>query len=184
MERTSGAIKTTAAVAAAVVLAGLAALLYGLVRDDLPRSIAGLGLAIVGLTVISLIAIRRWVTDTRDERRLLAASQREAQSQKSVHIAAQAALECEQGRLNQDMAAERRALTVRLKAEREAMARDFAEQRATVIAETMEATFLMFHSGKFAPTKTVSGNLIEFPRQHPERQQERARSREHGVVGP
>lgn len=184
MERTSGEIKTTAAAAALVVAAGLAAILYGLVYDDLPRSIAGLGLTIVGLTVIVLIVIRRWVTDTRAERQLLAAAQREAHNQKSVYVAAQAALENEQGRLNRDMAAERLALSARLKSERDALARDFAEQRATVIAETMEATFHMFRGGKFAPTQTVTGNLIEFPRQHPERQEERARSREHGVVGP
>lgn len=184
MERTSGAIKTTAAAAALVVAAGIAATLYGLIYDDLPRSIAGLGLTVVGLTVIVLIVIHRWVTDTRAERQLLAASQREAQSQKSVYVVAQAALENEQGRLNRDMAVERLALSARLKAEREALARDFAEQRAIVIAETMEATVMMYRSGKFAPTQTATGNLIEFPRQHPERQEERARSREHGVVGP
>lgn len=184
MERTSGAVRTTAVAAALLVATGLAAILYGLIYDDLPRSIGGLGLTLIGLTVIALIVIRRWVTNTEQERRLLAASQREAQAERARYFAAQAALENEQGRLNRDMAAERLALSARLKTERDAMTRDFEEQRATVIAETMEATFLMFHGGKFAPTQTATGNLIEFPRQHPERQPERARSREHGVVGP
>jgi hypothetical protein len=184
MELVSGRIKTLAAAAAVAVLAGLAATLYGLVYDDLPRSIGGLGLTIIGLTVIVLITIRKWVTDTRAERQLLAASQREAQSQKSQYFAAQAALEIEQGRLRRDLDAERRAIAVLLKNEREALARDFAEQRATVIAETMEATFHMFRGNKFAPTQATTGNLIDFPRQHPERRSERARSREHGVVGP
>ncbi|MEW2420503.1 hypothetical protein AB0911_08155 [Streptomyces nigra] len=184
MERTSGKIKTLVAAAAGAVLAGLAALLHGIMRDDLPRSIGGLALIVIGLTVIVLAVIRRWVTDTRQERILLAASQREAQGQRSQYFAAQAALAAEQSRLKQNIDAERHALAARLKAERETMAREFEERRATVIAETMEATVRMFQNGKFAPAETVTGNLIEFPRQHPERQPEQARSREHGVVGP
>lgn len=183
MERTSGAIKTMAAAAAAVVLVGLAATLYGLAYGDLPRSIAGLGLTTVGLIVIALIMIRRWVTDTRAERSLLAASQREAQAERARYFAAQAALENEQCRLNQDMAAARRALDVRLKAEREAIAQDFERQRSDLIAETMEATFQMIRGDKLAAER-ATGRLIQFPRQHPEPQPERARSREHGVVGP
>lgn len=174
-----------AAAAAVVALAGLLAILYGIAYDDLPRSIGGLGLTIIGLTVIALITIRKWVTDTRAERQLLAASQREAQAQKFRYLTAQAALEVEQGRLRRDIDSERRAITIHLKAEREAMAREFDEQRATVISETVEASFLMFRSGKVAAARTATGKLIQmFPQQHPQHQEERARSRERGVVGP
>lgn len=184
MERTSGKIKTMAAAAAAVALAGLTAIIYGLIRDDLPRSIGGLGLTVIGLFALVLVAMRRWVTDTRQERALLAASQREAQAERARYFAAQAALENEQGRLNRDVAAARRALDVRLQAEREAMAKDFEAKRGDLIAETMEATFRMIHGDKLAAERAASGRLIQFPRQHPEPQPERARSREHGVVGP
>jgi hypothetical protein len=184
MEDMSGSTKSTAVAAAVVVLAGVAAILYGFTRHDLPCCIGGLGLIVIGLTVTALITIRRWITDTRQERQLLAAAQREAQGERSKYVAAQAALEVEQGRLRRDLDAERRALTVRLQAEREAMARQFEEARGDMIAETIEATLLMHRAGKFAPTKTATGRLIEFPRQHPERQAERERSREHGGVRP
>jgi hypothetical protein len=180
MERTSGKIKTLIAAAAVTTTAGLATILHAIVHDDLPLSIGGLALTLIGLTALILIA----VTNTAEERRRLAAAQRAAQDEQARCLAARAANEVEYGRLRQDINAERYANAARLIAEREAMANEFAERRAADIAETMEATVRMFQGGKFAPAETKAGNLIEFPRQHPERQPERARSREHGVVGP
>jgi hypothetical protein len=184
MERTSGRIKIIAAAATAALLAGPAAILYGIARDEQPSSTGGLGLTVIGLTILILIVIRKWVTDTLTERLALGAAQREAQTQRDRYVAAQAALENEQGRLRQDLNAEHLALAARLEVERAAIERDFEEQRAALIAETVEATFLMIHSGKCAPTRNGTGNLIQFPQQHPQHQAERTRSREHGVVGP
>ncbi|MFB6934524.1 hypothetical protein [Streptomyces chartreusis] len=178
----SGKIKTTIAASAITVLSGLAAILHSITRDDLPRAIGGLSLTVIGLVAIVLIVIRRTFMDSREERRRLAEALSDAHSMKSRHLTAQAAMECEQVRLRRDLDAERRAMTVRLAAEREAMAREFEERRAADIAETMEATVRMFQGGKFAPG--TNGNLIRFPKQHPQHQPERARSREHGVVGP
>lgn len=172
--------KATATAAAVAVAIGLTVILYSITHGNLPHSIGGLGLTVLGLTVLVLINIRQWITDTSAERALLAAAQREAQNQKNVYITAQAALENEQGRLAQDLAAERAALDARLAAEREALRDEFEERRATLQAETMEATVMMLRGDGFAPSTT--GQLIQFPKQHP--QQERHRSREHGVVGP
>jgi hypothetical protein len=184
MERTSGAVKTMYAAAAGVTLTGLLAILYGITRDGLPRSIGGLGLTIVGLTTLVLLVIRRWITDTSEERTRLASATAAAQTEKARHFAAQAAMELEQGRLRRDLDAERIALFARLTAEREAMLDEFEDRRATLISETMEATVLMMRGGKLPAPAAPAGNLIEFPRQHCERHPERARSREHGVVGP
>ncbi|MEV6504871.1 hypothetical protein AB0M61_01960 [Streptomyces sp. NPDC051642] len=178
----TGGTRNTAAGGATATLGGLAAVVHGIIRNDPAHSVGGGFLALAGLAVLALVAIYRWVTDTRDERRALAATQREAQGRKDTYLAAQAALENEQGRLNRDVAAERAALDARLKMEREAMAAEFEERRAALIAETMEATLLMVQGDKLAPQP--SGKVIRFPDQQAERQPERERSRGRGVVGP
>lgn len=165
-----------------MTLGGLATVVHGIIRSDPAHSMGGGFLILAGLATLALVAIYHWVTDTRDERRALAATQREAQGRKDTYLAAKAALENEQGRLNRDMAAERAALDARLKAEREAIAADFEERRAVLIAETMEATLLMVQNNKLAPQP--SAKLIQFPHQQAEQQPERTRSRERGVVGP
>jgi hypothetical protein len=178
----TGGTRNTAAAGATLTLGGVAAILHGIIRNNPTHSMGGGFLALTGLTVIALVVIHQWVTDTTDERRALAAAQREAQARKDTYLAAQAALENEQVRLNRDMAAERAGIAVRFRADREAMAADFEERRASLIAETMQATVLMMRDGKLAPQP--SAKLIPFPHQQAERQPERERSREHGVVGP
>lgn len=181
----NGGMRAAAVAGAVLLFGGLAVTLHGIIRDDLPHSIGGACLTFTALMAWALFLIRRWIGDTADERRALADARQRADAEQARYFAAQAALELEQGRLNRDMAAERRALTVRLKAEREAMAIEFEERRATVIAETMEATVLMMKGRAFAPGTSVTGKLIRlFPEQQPQHQRERQRSREHGVVGP
>lgn len=187
MSRTTGT-RVAVTAAATAMLGGLGTILYGVLQHDLPISVAGLGLTLTALTAVALILLRGWITDTQQERQLLAASQREAQAEKSRHFAARAAMEVEQGRLTRDRQAERRADERRLRAEREAMERQFEEQRAVLIAETMEATFLMIHKGKFAPAEPTRSKVIQFPKdlphQQPQHRAERERSREHGGVAP
>jgi hypothetical protein len=152
--------------------------------DQLSHSLSGVALTMVGLTAIILTVIRKWVTNTSDERRVLAAAQREAQGERARYFAERAALVNEQGRLSKDMAAERAGLTARLKAERKAMQDDFEEQRNELIAQTMEVTVRMIRNRKLAPGQITVGNLIQFPHQQPQDQPQRERSREHGVVRP
>ena len=173
-----------AATAGTALVAGLAVVLYGTLRDDLARALGGTCVTLTALTVIALVLIRRWIVDTSEERRILAAAQREAERERSRYFAAQAALENEQGRLTRDRATERLADAARLKVERDAIAADFENRRGALIAETMEATMRMVRGGKLAPDAPASGTLIPFPHQQAHRQAERERSREHGVVGP
>lgn len=181
----SGGMRAAAVAGAALLFGGLGVTLHGIIRDDLPHSIGGGCLTLTALLAWALVLIRRWICDTTEERHALNEARRRADEERGRHFAGQAALECEQGRLNRDMAAERRALTVRLKAEREAMAAEFQESRDALIAETMEATVLMMKGRAFAPGTSVTGKLIRlFPEQQPQHQRERQRSREHGVVGP
>lgn len=179
MDLTSGA-RTTAIAAVVAMLAGLSAVLYGIAHHDVPRAIGGFTLIVTALTVIGLLVIRGWVTNTAEERRSLAETQRHAERLKDTYLAERAALENERGRLVQDMAAERATLADLLKSERAAMEAEFAERRDDLIAETMEVTFLMHRDGKFAPDPAVIGKLIRFPDQQPQRE----RPRGHGVVRP
>lgn len=176
----TGGTRATVATAGTILLVGLSVILYGIVRDDLSRSVGGAFLTVTALTFIALAIIRRWIVDTSNERRRLADDQRRTQDEYASYIALKAALEVEQGRLRQDISAEHAALNERLTVERAKMEAEFEERRATLRAETMEATVLMFHNGKFAPGVSAAGKLIPFPQQEPERQ----RAREHGVVGP
>jgi hypothetical protein len=158
--------------------------LYGVVRRDPTLSLGGACLTMIALTLIALFFIHRWFTNTNEERRVLAERTRAADDERNRYVSLKAALENEQGRLSRDMAAERAALAVRLATEREAQRVEFEELRASLIAETMEATVRMFHNGKFAPEVQKIGNLIPFPEQQHDRLPARARSHDQGSARP
>lgn len=181
----TGSSRSTNMAAAVAMLGGLPALLYGILHSDTARSIGGACLVMTALVLSALVAIRRWIVDTSEERRALADAQHQASEAQHRYIASQAALENEQARLNRDMAVERHRIAAQLIAEREAMRDEFEERKAALVAETMETTFLMIKGGKFAP-EPPTGNLIQFPEQLPTQAPtpSRERSRGHGVVGP
>jgi hypothetical protein len=179
MESVSGTTATIGA-AAVAVLTGIVLTGYGMLRTSITHTVGGSCITLGALIAIGLVLIRSWVCDTRDIRAALSASQREAERERSRYFAAQAALTMEQGRLTQGMAAERRRIATILIREREKMEADFEERRATITCEAYEAGFLMARSGKCTSSTGRAGNLIPFPQQ----QGERARAREHGVVGP
>src|SRR3546814_3040070 len=104
----TGSARATATAAVAAMLAGQAAVAYGIVQETLPPAIGGLSLTVTALAVLGLLAIRQWVTNTSEERTLLADVRVELETQRSDYFAAKAALENERGRLAQDMAAERK----------------------------------------------------------------------------
>lgn len=184
--QSTGSTRALTGTASAALIGGLTVVLYGTLRQDLARAIGGTCVTLIALTVIALVVIHRWIVDTREERRLLAASQREAQAEKSQYFAAQAALEVERGRLIQGRAAERRADAARLQAERKALADEFEECRASLIAEAMETTVQMMR--RKPPAEEPENKVIQFPKdlphQHPQQQGERERSRERGEVAP
>ncbi|WP_123973694.1 hypothetical protein [Streptomyces sp. Ag109_O5-1] len=160
---------------------GLAVLLHGILRSDIAHALGGGCLTITAVLLLGIVAIRRWILNTSDERRALAAAERAAVAERSRYFAGQAAQVNERSRLSQDVAAARARLTERLKVERVALEAEFEEKRAALIAETMEATVLMIRDRKLAPD-TPAGNLIPFPQPQPG--QRRERSREHGSVHP
>ncbi|MFF7142341.1 hypothetical protein ACFZB5_13970 [Streptomyces nodosus] len=185
MDLTAGT-KATAAMSMLVMAVGITAILYGAIRNDLARSVGGACLAIAALTLIALISIQKWITDTSEERRILAAATRQAQDERTRYIAAQAALENERGRLHRDLAAARARIAPTLAAERTKLAAEFEEDRARLISESFETGVLMERAGMLKPGAPAAreSNLIQFPGQEHARLPERERSRGRGGVVP
>jgi hypothetical protein len=164
------------------LLAGLITVLHGTYRGDLGHTVGGTCLTLIALTSLALVFIRKWVIDTNDERRILAAAQRSAEAERARYFAAQAALENEQGRLRQDITAERQANAVRLKTEREALANEFEAKRGELAAEAMEVAVRLVCGKKLDPRQVATAKLIQFPQNLPHQQHDRARER--GEVAP
>jgi len=147
------------------------------------------------LTAIGLAAVKRWVTDTREEQRRLAQATREAYDERATYFASRAALENELQRHMRDAAAdraraaaaliaEREAMEAALIAEREAMEAEFAEKRTSLICEAIETYVQMGRSGDL-DRQPPRGRVIEFPTQQPvQAATELERPRGHNVAGP
>jgi succinate dehydrogenase/fumarate reductase flavoprotein subunit len=177
MDLTAGN-RTTVTAAAVVLVTGLAAILYGVMRGDPAHSTAGVGLTATALTLVALTSIRRWVTNTTDERRQLADATQAARDERDGYFAAKAVLENDQQRLMRAAAADRAHAAATLIVERGKMAAEFEEKRAALVCETLAAYDDLMRSQKQKPPERSS--VIPFPIQQPERE----RSRGHNVVGP
>ncbi|MFF9568446.1 hypothetical protein [Streptomyces sp. NPDC014685] len=163
MDLTAGT-RATAIGAALIISAGLSIVLYGIIAGDLPRTIGGAIGTMTALTLICLVAIRRWVTNTAAERQRLGDAVRDADADRMRYVAAQAALEVERGRLQRDAEAARQQLADQLDAERAALDARFEEERARLICETTEAAFRLFHEGRLDTSNNPgSARIIGFP---------------------
>lgn len=149
---------------------GMAVVLYGVARNDLARSLGGACLTMTALTLIALVSIRRWTTNTDAERRRLADATREAETEKTRGIAAQAAMEVERNRLLRDAASQRAQLEALLKAERKAMHDQLEADRTEIGIDALKEAFRLIHEGLCDPPKQQSqGTVIDFPEQSSER---------------
>ncbi|WP_159027860.1 hypothetical protein [Streptomyces pactum] len=153
-------------------------------HNNVAGSIGGACLVMVGLSLVILILVRIWICNTNEERRILAAAQREAQSERTRYIAAQAAHTNELGRNRREMAVERARLAATLRAERAKMQAEFDNTRAKELSEAFQTGAEMERAGVFKKRQQpVRGNLLTFPKKQPAAP-EAERSREHGVGGP
>jgi E3 ubiquitin-protein ligase DOA10 len=180
----TGSTRTTTTAGIALLAAGLALCTSGAIRDSLPHALGGTCLTTVALTLIALTLIRQWVSDTRHERKDLAAARHDAEAQQRKFFALQAANEGEMARFKRDMNMEKARIVETLRVEREAMRAQFEEERLQVSQNAFRMGVEMERSGALRAVKPVQlDNLIPFPEQA-SRASEHQRSREHGVVGP
>lgn len=170
----SGAARATVVAAALTATAGISLILYGVARDDLACALGGASVTTVTLTLVTLTAIRRWITDTQAERSRLAESIRSATDERTRYIAAQASIEMERQRLSRDAAADRAQTHAVLAAERAKMQDDFDDQRAQLVCDTLEAGVELMRKHKAAEATQERARVIAFPKQ----EGERARSRD------
>lgn len=177
--RFTGGTRATITISATALMVGVLACLYGIVRNTVPHSLAGLGLIIPASLAIAVAVLRVYSLDTRDERRNLAAAQRQAVDQKALYLAAQAGLENEMGRQARDMAAQRAANAASLIKEREVLRAAFEAERLQQSQRAFQLGVQMERSGALKPDEPLPTNLIPFPPQQPEH----TRARE-GVVRP
>ncbi|MEV6074979.1 hypothetical protein AB0L80_07710 [Streptomyces sp. NPDC052069] len=176
--------RATAAGAALITSAGLSIVLYGIITENLERTVGGAIFTMTALTLIALVMIRRWITTTATERQRLGDAVREADAERMRYVAAQAALEVERSRLRRDAAAEREQVNARLATERDAMDAQFEERRAELVCTTMETTVRLYRAGHFDPSDPASfARVIGFPtpavREHPAEAAPRGRGASH-----
>lgn len=162
MNQTAGS-RIAAAGAALITSAGLSTVVYGIITENLERTVGGAIFTMTALTLIALVLIRRWITNADADRQRHDDAVRAADTERMRYVAAQAALEVERGRGRRDLAAEHKRMSATLEAERAAMRDRFEEERATLVCETIETTFRMFQDGKFAPAAHEYARVIGFP---------------------
>lgn len=182
MDLTAGT-RATAVSAAVVMAAGMAVVLYGVAKNDLARSLGGACLTMTAVTLIALVSIRKWTTNTDAARSRLSDATREADNERTRYIAAQAALEVERQRVQRDAASDREQMAVRLASEQAAMQEQFEDDRATLVCETMEQTVLMYRAGAFdPPSQHDRGRVIGFPDRLVQQAAAAERARDHGAT--
>jgi hypothetical protein len=156
---------------------GILAILYGVTRNDLPRSLGGACMVVAALAIVSLATIKRWINDVESERGRLGEATHTAQTEAAKYFAAQAGLAAEKARMLRDAEVSRAALAARLKVEREALQDEFEEQRNALIDSTFEKAVLLERSGALkAQQEPVHERAVVtqlFPHQQPERVRDR-----------
>ncbi|NUP73201.1 MAG: hypothetical protein HOQ07_00895 [Sinomonas sp.] len=147
---------------------------------------AGVSLALTSVVVVALGFIHRWMTDTRTERRALAAAQERAQEERSSFFALKAANEAEMTRMHRDIIAERASNAAALAAERAAMYAQLERDRFQIETKAFRTGVMFERAGMLEPDAPTSSNIISFPKsvETPVAGPQQERSREHGVVGP
>jgi hypothetical protein len=154
--------------AATITLAtGLPLLAHGLIASNVARTTGGACLTSCALLLLSLHAIRTWVTDTCQERRRLAAATRDADAERDRYRAAEFALAGEQARMRRDAASAMRRNEAALAEELAALRAQFEEERNELVSQTFETAFRLLKGGVM-DSPPAEDRVIPFPSQgHP-----------------
>ncbi|MEV7389558.1 hypothetical protein [Streptomyces sp. NPDC091215] len=182
------ATRATTAAATVLLAVGLALSTHGALNGSGAHAMAGAAVTFTAITAIALCMIRRWVTNTSAERARLARAEERAEEKQLKFVALQGALQGENARIKRDLEAERAQGLAALEVRRAALEAQFEKDRFQIETKAFQTGVLFERAGMLEPDAPIPGNLIQFPKQHPEPDPEgapqRERSREHGVVGP
>ncbi|WP_435279099.1 hypothetical protein [Streptomyces sp. 1222.5] len=176
--------RTTTTGGGSLTAVGLALSLGGVIRSQETLALAGVSLTLTSGLIVTLGFIYRWMTDTRAERRALAAAQDRAQEERQSYFALKAANEAEMTRLHRDVVAERANNAAALAVERTAMYAQLERDRFQIQTKAFRTGVMFERAGLLEPDAPVPSNIISFPLTETPSVEPQERSREHGVVGP
>lgn len=129
------------------LIAGIATTAIGLIVGDTSKSASGASITIIGLATLSLIVVRRWVTDTSAERGRLAAATTAAHNEEARYMAGVAAVDAERARVRRDATALAQHQLTQLAAEREKLRCEFDADRERISTEAFRTGALMERGG-------------------------------------
>lgn len=140
---------TSGIIAASTItlVAGIATTTIGLIVGDTSKSASGASITIIGLAALSLILLRRWVTDTSAERSRLAAATTAATNEQARYIAGLAAVDAEHARVRRDATAMARHQVAQLEVERVKLQAEFDADRERISTEAFRTGALMERAG-------------------------------------
>lgn len=145
-----------AAASTITLVAGIATTAIGLIVGDTSKSASGASITIIGLATLSLIVVRRWVTDTAAERGRLAAATTAATNEQTRYIAGLAAVDAERARLRRDATAMARRQVAQLEADRETLRGEFEKDRERISTEAFRTGALMERAGLLKEPRPAS----------------------------
>lgn len=178
--------RTTTVGGGTLTAVGLTLSIGGVIRSQEALALAGVSLTMTSVLIVALGFVYRWMTDTRAERRALAAAQERAQEERSSYFALKAAAEAEMTRMHRDIIAERAQNAAALVAERAAMYAQLERDRFQIETKGFHTGVMFEREGLLEPDAPAPSNIISFPKslEMPAVEPQQERSREHGVVGP
>lgn len=145
-----------AAGAAVILTAGLGTVAVGILRSDPAKAAGGACLTVTAITLVALCIIRRWLTDTADERGRLADATAAANEERTRYVACLAAVEAERARVRRDAGIEATRQRAQLDAERDSMRDEFEAQRHELVIDTFQTAVLMERAGLLIEPPTAS----------------------------
>ncbi|WP_431784931.1 hypothetical protein [Streptomyces chumphonensis] len=163
--RTSGAAAqiTLIVCATVIIVAGIGLLSIGAIRHTPTISMAGTSASFLGITMMALTLIHRWITTTDSARQQLAAAAREHHSEQTRYVAASAAVQQERERNRRDLRTAQEQMDLDLTAEKERLRQELDDERSTISREAFQLGVMMERSGALRHPDAHSGTVVHLP---------------------
>jgi hypothetical protein len=152
------------------LLAGIALVVVGAAARHIPATAGGGGIVLATTVAASMLVIHRWLTDVTAERARLAQATRDADTERTRYIAANAALQQEQQRVRTDLQDHYRRTQLELARHRAALDDEFETRRAELAAKAFELGATMALTGKLTADPGTSADVVHLPTRQPQRQ--------------
>ncbi|MFF4369686.1 hypothetical protein [Streptomyces sp. NPDC001594] len=136
---------------------------YGIVANDLARSLGGGITAFTAALLLSLAKMRSWTTDAKAERARLAKALQAADDERTRYVAAQGAQMQEESRRIRDLEAERIALRAQADVERARLLQELEDERAQIQIDAYLTGVDHGRRGILNASPARPGRVVQFP---------------------